>query len=113
MNAAAFELTQDWVCEVLSPGTGATDRADKVPLYAAEGVGHVWLVDPLLRLVLDAGELKWRFGHRADSPIHGPPGERRVILPIVVLLAQGSEARHPWSIFPLTSTRNPTPTSTR
>ncbi len=49
MNAAAFELAPDWVCEVLSPGTGATDRADKVPLYAAEGVRHVWLVDPLLR----------------------------------------------------------------
>jgi hypothetical protein len=24
-------------------------RSDKVPLYAAERVGHVWLVDPLLR----------------------------------------------------------------
>gem|GEM_PF-2502478 len=31
MTAAAFELTPDWVCEVLSPGTGAIDRADKVP----------------------------------------------------------------------------------
>ena len=48
-DAAAFELAPDWVCEVLSPGTGATDRADKVPLYAAQGVRHVWLVDPLLR----------------------------------------------------------------
>jgi Uma2 family endonuclease len=49
MNAAAFELAPDWVCEILSPGTGAVDRADKVPLYALEGVGHVWLVDPLIR----------------------------------------------------------------
>jgi len=41
-------LTQapDWICEVLSPSTQARDRAKKVPLYAREGVAHVWLVDP-------------------------------------------------------------------
>jgi len=49
MAAAALELAPDWVCEVLSPGTEATDRADKVPLFAAESVGHVWLVDPRAR----------------------------------------------------------------
>jgi Uma2 family endonuclease len=49
MAASAFELAPDWICEVLSPGTGATNRAHKVPLYAAEGVSHVWLVDPILR----------------------------------------------------------------
>src|SRR5882757_4578268 len=46
-EAAAFELAPDWVCEVLSPGTEATDRADKMPIYAREKVAHVWLVDPL------------------------------------------------------------------
>jgi Uma2 family endonuclease len=46
MTAAALELAPDWICEVLSPGTEATDRADKVPLYAGERVGHVWLLDP-------------------------------------------------------------------
>ena len=46
MNVAAFELAPDWACEILSLGTEATDRADKVPLYAGERVGHVWLVDP-------------------------------------------------------------------
>ena len=50
MAASAFELAPDWICEVLSPSTGATDRADKVPLYAAEGVSHVWLVDPICGL---------------------------------------------------------------
>ena len=49
MDVAAFELAPDWVCEVLSPGTAATDCTDKVPLYASERVGHVWLVDPLAR----------------------------------------------------------------
>ena len=49
MSAAAFELAPDWVCEVLSPSTVATDRAEKLPIYAAESVSHVWLVDPLVR----------------------------------------------------------------
>ncbi len=46
---AAFELAPDWVCEVLSASTEATDRADKMPLYALEKVGHLWLVDPIMR----------------------------------------------------------------
>jgi Uma2 family endonuclease len=49
MNAAAFELAPDWVCEVLSPSTEATDRAEKLPLYATEKVRHVWFVDPIVR----------------------------------------------------------------
>jgi Uma2 family endonuclease len=45
-NATAFELAPDWTCEVLSPSTAATDRADKMPIYARERVRHVWLVAP-------------------------------------------------------------------
>jgi Uma2 family endonuclease len=48
-DAAAFELAPDWVCEVLSPSTSALDRADKLPIYAREGVRHAWLVDPIAR----------------------------------------------------------------
>jgi Uma2 family endonuclease len=48
-DAAAFELAPDWVCEVLSPSTAATDRAEKLPIYARERVGHAWLVDPMAR----------------------------------------------------------------
>lgn len=48
-DVAAFELAPDWVCEVLSPGTAARDRADKLPLYAKSGVAHAWLVDPLVQ----------------------------------------------------------------
>jgi Uma2 family endonuclease len=48
-NVAAFTLAPDWVCEVLSPSTAALDRVRKMRVYAREGVGHVWLVDPLLR----------------------------------------------------------------
>jgi Uma2 family endonuclease len=42
-------VSPDWVCEVLSPGTAKTDRADKLPIYAREKVSHVWLIDPLQR----------------------------------------------------------------
>jgi Uma2 family endonuclease len=48
-DAAAFELAPDWICEVVSPATGATDRADKLPIYAQEQVRHAWLVDPIAR----------------------------------------------------------------
>jgi len=49
MEAAAFELAPDWVCEVLSPSTAAIDRTEKMPIYAREKVTHLWLVDPLAR----------------------------------------------------------------
>lgn len=45
-RTAAFTLAPDWVCEVLSPSTRAMDRKAKLPVYAREGVRHVWLVDP-------------------------------------------------------------------
>jgi Uma2 family endonuclease len=48
-DTAWFALAPDWVCEVLSPATAQTDRSIKLPLYAEQGVGHCWLVDPLLR----------------------------------------------------------------
>ena len=43
------EQAPDWVCEVVSPSTGRTDRIRKMPMYAREQVGHLWLVDPLQR----------------------------------------------------------------
>lgn len=46
-ETAFFELAPDWVCEVLSPSTSRLDRVSKLPRYAAAGVGHAWLVDPL------------------------------------------------------------------
>jgi Uma2 family endonuclease len=46
-NVAYFDLPPDWVCEVVSPSTARIDRVRKVPIYAREGVAHLWLVDPL------------------------------------------------------------------
>ena len=44
-----FPLVPDWACEVLSPSTEQTDRSVKMPIYAAQGVAHLWLIDPDLR----------------------------------------------------------------
>jgi Uma2 family endonuclease len=46
-HVAAFDLSPDWVCEVLSPSTAKMDRGEKLPVYARERVAHVWFVDPL------------------------------------------------------------------
>jgi Uma2 family endonuclease len=48
-NVTAFTLAPDWVCETVSPTTGAIDRCWKMRIYAREGVRHLWLVDPLAR----------------------------------------------------------------
>lgn len=58
-GTAYFALAPDWICEVLSPSTAKVDRAEKMPIYAREGVRHAWLVDPVARTLevfeLDAG----------------------------------------------------------
>lgn len=58
-TTAAYTVRPDWVCEILSPSTGAGDRALKMPFYAHAGVPHLWLIDPLLMTLeayrLDAG----------------------------------------------------------
>ncbi len=45
---AGITIAPDWVCEVLSRSTEAVDRATKLPIYAREGISHVWLLDPEL-----------------------------------------------------------------
>ena len=50
-DGVGIELPPDWLCEVLSPSTVAHDRGAKLPVYAREGVRHVWFVDPLARLL--------------------------------------------------------------
>ena len=48
-ETAAIELRPDWVCEVISPATGRLDRVRKMPVYAANGVPRLWLIDPGFR----------------------------------------------------------------
>ena len=60
-DTAWFELAPDWVCEILSPATARIDRVEKLPIYAAHGVQHAWLVDPDLRTleVFEIRDGKW------------------------------------------------------
>jgi len=46
-DTAYFTLVPDWVCEVLAKSTAHIDRDKKLPIYAAHGVAHVWLIDPI------------------------------------------------------------------
>ena len=57
LDAAFVTLAPNWVCEVLSASTRKLDLCGKRPIYAREGVGHLWLVDPVDR-TLEAFELR-------------------------------------------------------
>jgi Uma2 family endonuclease len=78
-QTSAFELAPDWVCEVLSPSTAAVDRTIKLPIYAREGVGHVWLIDPLAQtlevLRLDAGSYRIVGAWNGNTVVHAEPFE--------------------------------------
>uniref|UniRef100_UPI003B00EA70 Uma2 family endonuclease n=1 Tax=Ruegeria sp. TaxID=1879320 RepID=UPI003B00EA70 len=50
-------IAPDWACEVLSPSTRQIDLGPKRNIYAREGVGYLWFVDPDGR-TLEAFELK-------------------------------------------------------
>ena len=76
-DTAFFTLAPDWVCEVLSPSTRDLDRHGKRPVYAREGVAHLWFIDPVAR-DLEAFELRdgeWVLiaTARNDDPVSIPP----------------------------------------
>jgi Uma2 family endonuclease len=70
-DVAFFQLAPDWICEVASPSTVRIDRVKKLDIYAREGVGHVWLVDPLAQLVecfrLEGGRWLRLASHGGDA----------------------------------------------
>lgn len=77
-ESAWFELAPDWVCEILSPATASTDRALKMPLYAREGIPHLWLVDPdvrMLEVYRLEGDRRWLLlaTLKDDDPVSQPP----------------------------------------
>jgi Uma2 family endonuclease len=62
-DTAYFTVVPDWVCEVLSKSTESIDRSEKLPLYAAHGVRHAWLVEPIaktLEVHVLGDEGRWR-----------------------------------------------------
>lgn len=78
-KTAYFELPLDWACEVLSPSTAQTDRVDKLPIYAAYGVSHVWLADPIAQtlevFVLHEGRWRLECAFKAREEVCAPPFE--------------------------------------
>ena len=76
-DMAYFTLAPDWVCEVLSASTRKVDLHEKRPIYAREGVPHLWLVDPTDR-TLEAFELhegQWLLiaSAKDDEPVNIRP----------------------------------------
>jgi len=76
-NVAAFTQAPDWVCEVVSPSTGRIDRSRKMRIYAREGVGHLWIVEPVLRTIevyrLERSQWVVAAVHGGDDPVHLEP----------------------------------------
>ena len=76
-DTAYSTLAPDWVCEVLSASTRKLDLHGKRPIYAREGVRHLWFIDPTDR-TLEAFELQgehWMLigSAKDDEPVSIPP----------------------------------------
>ena len=76
-TGAYCTVAPDWVCEVLFPSTRAIDLGGKRDIYAREGTGHLWFVDPDAK-TLEAFELregKWELlaTLAGDAPVSLPP----------------------------------------
>lgn len=50
-TTAWFEVTPDWICEVVSPHSAGHDRITKAAIYLEQGVQWYWLVDPINQFV--------------------------------------------------------------
>ncbi|WZX20044.1 Uma2 family endonuclease [Myxococcus stipitatus] len=78
-DAPYFTLAPDWVCEVLSPSTEAVDRVKKKRIYAREGVGHIWLIDPRERMLevfcLAGGQWLELGTYHGDARVRAEPFE--------------------------------------
>jgi len=77
-ETAYFTLAPDWACEVLSRSTESVDRSKKLPIYAAHGVSHVWLVDPAaktLEVHTLGDDRRWRDVriHEGDVRVRAEP----------------------------------------
>ena len=78
-RTAACTLAPDWVCEVLSPSTSRLDRTAKLPVYAREGVRHVWFVDPEARTLevfrLEGAHYSPQVTHSGTARVRAEPFE--------------------------------------
>lgn len=71
------EVCPDLVIEIRSPGTGRIDLVEKLPRYLRAGVGHVWIVEPVDRVIevfTLSGDLPLRVGaFGAEDSVVVPP----------------------------------------
>lgn len=51
LDVIRVSIAPDWVCETLSGSTEPYDRDEKSIIYAANGVGHLWFVNPVARRI--------------------------------------------------------------
>lgn len=76
---AFIELAPDWACEVSSPSTILVDRQRKMPIYAREGVSHLWLVDPVAKVLevyrLDGDSYRFVKAHGRSEVVRIEPFE--------------------------------------
>jgi Uma2 family endonuclease len=76
-DVAFFDLPPDWLCEVISPSTGALDRGRKMRVYAREHIHHLWIVDPVLRTLevyrLEAGRWIVASTHAGPDEVRAEP----------------------------------------
>jgi len=87
-GTAWIDVAPDWICEVLSPSTERYDRGDKRAIYADAGVGHLWHLDPVLRMleVFELREGKWLLlGAFHDNADVAPPPFAQVSFPLGLL----------------------------
>jgi Uma2 family endonuclease len=96
--AASISLPPDWLCEVVSPSTERIDRVRKLPIYAREGVGHVWLLNPAARTleVLRLSSEGWLLVSTAEggARIRAEPFEA-IELDLSALWGEGTEETGP------------------
>lgn len=76
---AYITVTPDWICETLSPATARFDRTRKLPLYARQGVPHLWLIDPNIETVetyrLESGHWVLLATYAGDELVRAEPFE--------------------------------------
>jgi Uma2 family endonuclease len=76
-SVAYFTQPPDWVCEIVSPTTAATDRVRKMRVYAREQVAHAWLVDPLAKTLevyrLEQGRWAVAATYSGDERVRAEP----------------------------------------
>ncbi len=68
LDTTPIASVPEWVAEVLSPTTEASDRAEKASAYGAMGVGWLWLLDTDERTIETFTNVR---GRMAPGPVFG------------------------------------------